>query len=227
MASCTKYGPNRGRFGLARGREGRGGGTGAWLGRMYRTIVIAGRRESMNLRPSLFPSVPRSTPPSLPFFLRLSLSASLPPSPPPPSPPPCRKPSRTKRSAMHNGSSGTNIDFDAQSTPPPSSSASREKAAAAAPTVGTSAATTNTAVPMSGIGSGAPAVGGPPLDGEEAGLDMSDFEELLDHLKTSEYLPGDFVFRYSSMPAGRVLRWSGLAPQFYEGPHLGSCTHLT
>lgn len=30
----------------------------------------------------------------------------------------------------------------------------------------------------------------------EAGLDMSDFEELLDHLKTSDYSPGDFVFRY-------------------------------
>lgn len=31
---------------------------------------------------------------------------------------------------------------------------------------------------------------------DEEGLDISDFEELLDHLKTSDYSPGDFVFRY-------------------------------
>lgn len=29
----------------------------------------------------------------------------------------------------------------------------------------------------------------------EEGLDMADFEELLDHLKTSVYPPGEFVFR--------------------------------
>lgn len=33
-------------------------------------------------------------------------------------------------------------------------------------------------------------------DGEEEGLDISDFEELLGHLKTSSYKPGEFVFRY-------------------------------
>ncbi|CAM9571828.1 unnamed protein product, partial [Hapterophycus canaliculatus] len=48
-----------------------------------------------------------------------------------------------------------------------------------------------------------PEAGGAGTGGEEEGLDMSDFEELLlDHLKTSEYPPGEFVFREGDAPDG-------------------------
>lgn len=93
---------------------------------------------------------------------------------------------------MHSGPSGTtwttsdSPDGLCARSAPPSSGGASQGDAAAAPTVDVS---------MSGVMSAAVA-GSPSLDGEEAGLDMSDFEELLDHLKTSEYMPGDFVFRY-------------------------------
>ncbi|CAN0535437.1 unnamed protein product, partial [Ectocarpus sp. 12 AP-2014] len=44
---------------------------------------------------------------------------------------------------------------------------------------------------------------GPGAAQEEDGLDMSDFEDLLlDHLKTTEYPPGEFVFREGDAPDG-------------------------
>ena len=104
----------------------------------------------------------------------------------------------------------------ARSAPPSSSRASGEDAATTATAVGGS--TANTAVSVSGVMSAA-AAGSPALDGEEAGLDMSDFEELLDHLKTCEYKPGDFVFRYSSKSSRQDIcsaRWPWLC-LFFSG----------
>lgn len=108
---------------------------------------------------------------------------------------------------MHNGPSGTTWSTSelpdglcARSAPPSSGSASREDSAAA-PTVGASMPEV-----MSAAAAGSPAA---PLEGEEAGLDMADFEELLDHLKTSEYMPGDFVFRCRASSEARAASNAG------------------
>ncbi|CAN0221375.1 unnamed protein product, partial [Ectocarpus fasciculatus] len=67
-------------------------------------------------------------------------------------------------------------------------------------------ATTTTLAPLStaiGEHEYEPEEAGRVAAGEEDGLDMSDFEDLLlDHLKTTEYPPGEFVFREGDAPDG-------------------------